>query len=1041
MRTKKSNFLLISAIAFALVTMVLPAQAAVWDSTRVYTGTVQMYDLAVGSKLKGASDDTVRIFTTQYDSPYKVLLFTDRSTALPMNWVTDIIYTDASGNIGAAIGDPDRDGQNELLFGRWSSGYQLRMAKWNGSAWITSTIATLPYPIYDIAVGDANNDGSNDDIIAATAAAVFRVSWNGASWDTTRILNSGLGTYGVAIGNFDAAYAGNEIVAVTMMSKAFRIRWTGAAWDTLTIYYNSSPSVYDVTVGDFDASNPGDEIALSSSHYSTSTHGAVIELYGSGASWSSRDLYSPLDWGTFAEIAAGDFYAGNAGAEIAAISGSGDSNQVRLIYGSGTSWHNEKIMGTGGMYNYGVAIGNVNRYRPGDELAVGGNRKVWEAEERIEGGAYYAITPESLVVNALEGQLTDAYLTVSNPGGQAPLSYKMTDPVDWLSENPDTAEIPPDDSLIVTVSVDGHQLIAGDYYTEIAVKTNAVNQQYDTVPVFVHVGPDPEIEVSPDSIVATCQEGSIRQDTIIISNSGDGHLIFSIAEECPWITVLPDVDTVNPLESMMVIITEDCYQLSPGDHLCELSISSNDPDEPLVVFRIYKHVFPSGSVFIAHFMTPEGEPYPFDVTISDGEWVQVFDSVTYIETAVPETATYTYSYRWGDYVLKGRFDLTLSPSEIKEFRVYATDLTQMQARVRPYLSLEEVGANASLSWQWDPVNDILTWNLSAESLKCVGVRVLIEDSTQAPPNFVLDSVQLGDGVKIAEHSKQETIERPPYAQLTNLLWDHGYVTGEYHFSPIDSALATVRIEYAVYNDAIVVHPIATTLNHINGTEYPPQFFDPQYGIPQGNYLLLPTNLPTGYLSLRLPLNVPAGKGVDMDLYPPKIADLEPFTFSVCAEYPLARSAYSNLFHDPDDSITVDVSTQSDLDWWGYFALPKSLTVDKLFAYSDTLGEEELEDTIDYIINPIEGSNLFLVVVRNQFYYDRLKLEYARRGDVNRDGKINAADVVYLINYLFIHGPEPIPREAGDVNCDAKISASDVVYLINYLFIGGPPPCS
>ena len=62
------------------------------------------------------------------------------------------------------------------------------------------------------------------------------------------------------------------------------------------------------------------------------------------------------------------------------------------------------------------------------------------------------------------------------------------------------------------------------------------------------------------------------------------------------------------------------------------------------------------------------------------------------------------------------------------------------------------------------------------------------------------------------------------------------------------------------------------------------------------------------------------------------------------------------------------------------------------------------------------------------------------GDANADGVINAADVVYLINYLYIHGPAPIPLEAGDVNCDGKINASDVVYLINYLYISGPPPC-
>jgi hypothetical protein len=62
-----------------------------------------------------------------------------------------------------------------------------------------------------------------------------------------------------------------------------------------------------------------------------------------------------------------------------------------------------------------------------------------------------------------------------------------------------------------------------------------------------------------------------------------------------------------------------------------------------------------------------------------------------------------------------------------------------------------------------------------------------------------------------------------------------------------------------------------------------------------------------------------------------------------------------------------------------------------------------------------------------------------RGDVNRDGVINISDVVYLINYLYVGGPPPTPREAGDANADGFINVSDVVYLINYLYVGGPPP--
>lgn len=61
------------------------------------------------------------------------------------------------------------------------------------------------------------------------------------------------------------------------------------------------------------------------------------------------------------------------------------------------------------------------------------------------------------------------------------------------------------------------------------------------------------------------------------------------------------------------------------------------------------------------------------------------------------------------------------------------------------------------------------------------------------------------------------------------------------------------------------------------------------------------------------------------------------------------------------------------------------------------------------------------------------------GDANGDGRINSADIVYLLNYLFAGGPPPESLIAGDANCDGVVNSADVVYLINYLFAGGPPP--
>jgi hypothetical protein len=62
------------------------------------------------------------------------------------------------------------------------------------------------------------------------------------------------------------------------------------------------------------------------------------------------------------------------------------------------------------------------------------------------------------------------------------------------------------------------------------------------------------------------------------------------------------------------------------------------------------------------------------------------------------------------------------------------------------------------------------------------------------------------------------------------------------------------------------------------------------------------------------------------------------------------------------------------------------------------------------------------------------------GDANHDGTIGVADVIFLLNYLFRHGPAPNPLEAGDANCQGAVDFGDVVYLLNYLFRGGPPPC-
>ncbi len=61
------------------------------------------------------------------------------------------------------------------------------------------------------------------------------------------------------------------------------------------------------------------------------------------------------------------------------------------------------------------------------------------------------------------------------------------------------------------------------------------------------------------------------------------------------------------------------------------------------------------------------------------------------------------------------------------------------------------------------------------------------------------------------------------------------------------------------------------------------------------------------------------------------------------------------------------------------------------------------------------------------------------GSANADGRLDIADGIYILNYLFAGGP-PLPCElAGDANGDCVLDSSDAVYVIMHQFLGGPPP--
>lgn len=56
-------------------------------------------------------------------------------------------------------------------------------------------------------------------------------------------------------------------------------------------------------------------------------------------------------------------------------------------------------------------------------------------------------------------------------------------------------------------------------------------------------------------------------------------------------------------------------------------------------------------------------------------------------------------------------------------------------------------------------------------------------------------------------------------------------------------------------------------------------------------------------------------------------------------------------------------------------------------------------------------------------------------DVNRDGSVNAADVVSIYNYVSLSSESGILKESADINQDGLVNATDVISIYNYIISG------
>jgi C1A family cysteine protease len=129
----------------------------------------------------------------------------------------------------------------------------------------------------------------------------------------------------------------------------------------------------------------------------------------------------------------------------------------------------------------------------------------------------------------------------------------------------------------------------------------------------------------------------------------------------------------------------------------------------------------------------------------------------------------------------------------------------------------------------------------------------------------------------------------------------------------------------------------------------------------------------------------------------------------------------------EDSVKIEYSTNAGVDW---LVIDDETTNDGLYSWTvpDAPSDECLVKVSDADNGkPSDISDGYFSIISYVF------------GDASGDGVVDAADVLSLINYLFLGTSPPDPLAAGDANGDCNVDTADILYLINYLFLGTSPP--
>ena len=281
------------------------------------------------------------------------------------SWARVEIETSTSGTRECAkIGNADNVAGNEIVSG--GAGGYIDMYKYSGGSWsrtvIDSTLSAVT--VYDLVIADVDNTGGNKIAAALSNNTIFMYEWTGSAWDRS-IVSTAVDDDGSAIvldlsvGDADNQGDGNKIVASTDSGEVVMFEWSGSLWSRTEICDSSPKPVYNVDVADCD--NDGNtEVTVIDDRKHIHTY------YYSGIWAKESDVDSIV--GVLENLDVGNADNLNSKNKIVVCTNTDD---IYMYEWTGSIWSKTDVT-TGGAYEiYDIKIGDV--YNDGYNSIVSGN--------------------------------------------------------------------------------------------------------------------------------------------------------------------------------------------------------------------------------------------------------------------------------------------------------------------------------------------------------------------------------------------------------------------------------------------------------------------------------------------------------------------------------------------------------------------------------------------------------------------------------------------------------------------------------------------